>query len=78
MPENASLSPEEKELLRSVIRKRQPSTLWILGSMDEKTLTAAQRDNIKSLVMDEMRESGGPASERGAGLKKLIDRLGLL
>lgn len=76
MPENASLSSEEKELLRSVIRKRQPSMLWIVGS--DQPLSASQRDAIKGMMMDEMRESGGPMSERGGALKKVIDRLGQL
>jgi hypothetical protein len=73
MADNVSLSSEEKELLRSVIRKRQPSMLWIMGS--DQPLSASQRDTIKGMMMDEMRESGGPMSERGGALKKLIDRL---
>jgi len=77
MSENPSLTPEEKELLRSVIRKRQPSMLWSVGS-GEKPLSSAQREVVKSLLMDEMRESGGPMSERGATLKKLLDRIGLI
>jgi hypothetical protein len=76
MSENISLSPEEKGLLRSVIRRRQPSMLWILGS--DQPLTPSQRDTIKGMMMDEMREAGGPMSERGGLLKKVIDRLGLL
>jgi hypothetical protein len=76
MADNVSLSSEEKELLRSVIRKRQPSMLWIMGS--DQPLSASQRDTIKGMVMDEMRESGGPTSERGGALKKLIDRLAQL
>jgi len=74
--ENVSLSSEEKELLRSVIRKRQPSMLWVLGA--EQPLSASQRDAIKGMMMDEVRESGGPMSERGGALKKVIDRLGQL
>jgi len=76
MADNVSLSSEEKELLRSVIRKRQPSMLWIMGS--DQPLSASQRDTIKGMMMDEMRESGGPMSERGGALKKLIDRLAQL
>jgi len=76
MEENVSLSSEEKELLRSVIRKRQPSMLWIMGS--DQPLSASQRDTIKGMMMDEMRESGGPMSERGGALKKLIDHLAQL
>ncbi|HEX3529657.1 MAG TPA: hypothetical protein VH988_21570 [Thermoanaerobaculia bacterium] len=56
-----------------MIRKRQPSMLWIMGS--DQPLSASQRDTIKGMMMDEMRESGGPMSERGGALKKLIDRL---
>jgi hypothetical protein len=76
MSENDSLSAEEKELVRSVVRKRQPSMLWAVGS--DKPLSASQRDSIKGMMTDEMRESGGPMSERGGALKKVIDRLGLL
>jgi len=76
MSEDVSLSSEEKELLRSVIRKRQPSMLWIMGS--NQPLSASQRDTIKGMMMDEMRESGGPMSERGGTIKKVIDRLGQL
>ena len=43
--------------------------------MKERSLTPAQRDNIKTLLTDEMRESGS-TSERGTALKALIDRLG--
>jgi len=76
MEENVSLSSEEKELLRSVIHKRQASMLWIMGS--DQPLSASQRDTIKGMMMDEMRESGGPMSERGGALKKLIDHLAQL
>lgn len=76
MADNVSLSSEEKELLRSVIRKRQPSMLWIMGS--DRPLSASQRDTIKGMMMDEMRESGGPMTERGGALKKLIDHLAQL
>jgi hypothetical protein len=48
--------------------------LWVMGS--DKPLSAAQRDSIKGMMMDEMRESGGPMSERGGALKKVIDLLG--
>jgi hypothetical protein len=75
MSETTSLSPEEKDLLRTVIRKRQPSLHWIVGGGNDQPLTAAQRATVKSLLTDEMRESGGATSERGALLKKLIDRL---
>ena len=74
MGDIASLTSEEKELLRSVVRKRQPSMLWIVGS--EKPPSPAHRDSIKGMLMDEMREAGGPMSERGSALKKVIDRLG--
>ena len=37
--------------------------------------TPAQRDNIRTLLTDEMRESGS-TSEGGTALKALIDRLG--
>ena len=73
MGEIASLTPEEKELLRSVVRKRQPSMLWVVGS--DKPPSPAQRDSIKGMLMDEMREAGGPLSERGSAIKKVLDRL---
>jgi hypothetical protein len=50
--------------------------LWIVGS--DQPLTSAQRDTIKGMLMDEMRESGGATSEHGSVLKKVIDRIGLL
>jgi len=78
MADKANLSSEEKVLLSSVVRKRQPSMLWIVASSGDKPMSAAQRDTIKSLLTDEMRESGGPSSERGAALKKIIDRISLL
>lgn len=78
MSEDVSLSSEEKELLRSVVRKRLPSLLWSVTAMGQTPLNPAQRDNLKSLLMDEIRESGGPTSERGVALKKLIDRIGPL
>ena len=43
--------------------------------MKERSLTPAQRDNIKTLLTHEMRESGS-TSEGGTALKALIDRLG--
>jgi hypothetical protein len=73
MSEKISLSPEEQELLRSVVRKRQPSLLWSVVSINEKPLTPVQRDALKGMLTDEMREAAG--SERGAALKKLIERL---
>lgn len=76
MSDNVGLSSEEKELLRSVVRKRQPSMLWVVGS--DKPPSPAQRDSIKGMLMDEMREAGGPMSERGSAIKKVIDRLGQL
>jgi hypothetical protein len=78
MSENASLTPEEKDLLRAVVRKRQPSMQWSVAAAGEKPLTPAQRDIIKGHLMDELREAGGPTTDRGAAIKKLIDRLGSL
>jgi hypothetical protein len=74
MSEKVSLSPEEKDLLHSIVRKRLPSFLWSVSAMNEKPLSASQRDTVKSLLMDEMREAGGPATDRGGAIKKLIDR----
>ena len=74
MSESVSLSSAEKELLVSVVRRRQPSFLWIVGAMNEKPLQPAQRDTLKNMLKDEMREAGA-ASERGAALKGVLDRL---
>jgi hypothetical protein len=52
--------------------------LWIVASSGEKPMTPAQRDTLKALLTDEMREAGGATSERGAVLKKLIERVGQL
>jgi hypothetical protein len=71
-----SLSPEEKVLLRAVVRKRLPSLSWSVNAMGETPLNPTQRESLKGLLMDEIRESGGAASERGAPLKKLLDRIG--
>jgi hypothetical protein len=74
MSEKVILTPEEKDLLHSIVRKRLPSFLWSVSAMNEKPLSASQRDTVKSLLMDEMRESGGPVTDRGGAIKKLIDR----
>jgi hypothetical protein len=50
--------------------------LWIVTS--DTPLTPSQRDIIKAMLVDEMREAGGATSERGSTLKKVIDRIGLL
>jgi hypothetical protein len=75
MPESQKLSAEDLDLLRSVLRRRQPSSLWLVSSMDQKPLTPAQRDSIRGMLNDELRESGF-ASDRAALLKKLIDFFG--
>jgi hypothetical protein len=78
MSDNMKLSAEEKELLRTVVRKRLPSLLWSVTAMEETPLKPSQRDTIKGLLLDEIRECGGPMSERGELLKKLIDRISSL
>jgi hypothetical protein len=78
MSEKVSLTPEEKDLLHSIVRKRLPSFLWSVSAMNEKPLSAAQRDTLKGLLMDEVRESGGPTTDRGGAIKKLIDRFASL
>lgn len=75
MSETHKLNPEEHDLLRTVLRRRQPSSLWLISSMDQKPLTPAQRDSIKSVLNDELRESGY-ASDKAVTLKKLIDFFG--
>jgi hypothetical protein len=75
MSETHKLNAEDQDLLRSVLRRRQPSSLWLISSMDQKPLTPSQRDNIQGVLNDEMRESGF-ASDRAVGLKKLIDFFG--
>ena len=75
MSETHKLDPEDLDLLRSVLRRRQPSSLWLVSSMDQKPLTPAQRDNIRGVLTDEMRESGF-ASDRAMALKKLVDFFG--
>ena len=72
MSETHKLNAEEQDLLRSVLRRRQPSSLWLVSSMDQKPLTPAQRDNIKGVLSDELRESGS-GSDRAVSLKKLVD-----
>jgi len=78
MSEKVSLTPEEKDLLHSIVRKRLPSFLWSVSAMNEKPLSAAQRDTLKGLLTDEVRESGGPTTDRGGAIKKLIDRFASL
>ena len=75
MSETHQLNPEDQELLRSVLRRRQPSSLWLVSSMDQKPLTPSQRDSIRSVLSDELRESGF-GSDRAVALKKLIDFFG--
>jgi 1,2-phenylacetyl-CoA epoxidase PaaB subunit len=72
MSETNKLTAEEQTLLRTVLRKRQPSSLWVVSSMDQKPLTPAQRDSIKGVLSDELRETGY-GSDRAASLKTLID-----
>jgi hypothetical protein len=78
MSEEVSLSSEEKELLLSVVRKRLPSLGWSVSAMGKTPLKPTQQEALKGLLMDEIRESGGASSERGAVLKKLLDRVGRL
>jgi hypothetical protein len=75
MSETHKLDAEDQALLRAVLRKRQPSSLWLVSTMDQKPLTPAQRDNIKGVLSDELREAGY-GSERGTSLKKIIDFFG--
>lgn len=75
MSETHKLDEEDQALLRSVLRKRQPSSLWLVSSLDQKPLTPAQRDSIKGVLSDEMRETGY-GSDRATSLKKLIDYFG--
>jgi hypothetical protein len=73
MSEFHKLDAEDHSLLRSVLRKRQPSSLWLVSSMDQqKPLTPAQRESIKGVLSDEMRETGY-GSDRANALQKLID-----
>lgn len=74
MAQDLTLSPEEQELLRSVLRKRLPSNLWLVASMNDKPLTPSQRESIRGAVLDEAREAG-LGSDRGTALKNLSDRL---
>jgi hypothetical protein len=75
MSETHKLNAEDQELLRSVLRRRQPSSLWLVSSMDQKPLTPSQRDSIRGVLSDELRESGF-GSDRAVSLKKLIDFFG--
>lgn len=75
MSENHKLSAEDQDLLRTVLRRRQPSSLWLVSSMDQKPLTPAQRDNIRGVLSDELRESGF-GSDRAVSLKRIIDYFG--
>lgn len=75
MSETHKLHAEDLDLLRSVLRKRQPSSLWLVSSLDQKPLTPAQRDSIRGVLSDEMRESGF-GTDRAMALKKLIDFFG--
>ena len=76
MSENHKLSAEDHDLLRTVLRRRQPSSLWLVSSMDQqKPLTPAQRDNIRGVLTDELRESGF-GSDRAVSLKRIIDYFG--
>jgi hypothetical protein len=78
MSEDVSLSSGEKELLLSVVRKRLPSLSWSVSAMGGTPLNSTQKEALKGLLLDEIRESGGATSERGAVLKKLLDRIGRL
>jgi hypothetical protein len=75
MSDEVSLSSEDRELLSAVVRKRQPSFLWIVAAMKERPLQPAQRDTLKHMLTDEMREAGS-GSERGLALQGLLGRLG--
>ena len=75
MSETHKLNAEEQDLLRAVLRKRQPSSLWLISTMDQKPLTPAQRDSIRGVINDELRDSGY-GSERAPLLKKLVDFFG--
>jgi hypothetical protein len=75
MSEPHKLNPEDHDLLRVVLRRRQPSSLWLISSMDQKPLTPAHRENIKSVLNDELRETGY-SSDKADSLKKLIDFFG--
>jgi 1,2-phenylacetyl-CoA epoxidase PaaB subunit len=75
MSEPHKLNSEDQDLLRVVLRRRQPSSLWLISSMDQKPLTPAQRESIKSVLNDELRETGY-SSEKAGSLKKLIDFFG--
>ena len=75
MSENHKLNAEDHDLLRSVLRRRQPSSLWLVSSMDQKPLTPAQRDSIRGVLGDELRESGF-GSERAVALKRIVDFFG--
>ena len=75
MSEPHKLNSEDQDLLRVVLRRRQPSSLWLISSMDQKPLTPAQRESIKSVLNDELRETGY-SSDKAGSLKKLIDFFG--
>lgn len=75
MSETHKVNAEDLDLLRSVLRRRQPSSLWLVSSLDQKPLTPAQRDSIRGVLSDELRESGF-TSDRAVALKKLIDFFG--
>jgi hypothetical protein len=75
MSENHKLNAEDLDLLRAVLRRRQPSSLWLVSSLDQKPLTPAQRDSIRGVVADELRESGF-GSERAVALKRIVDYFG--
>lgn len=75
MSETRKLNPEEQDLLRAVLRKRQPSSLWLISNLDQKPLTPAQRDSIRSVLNDELRDSGY-GSDRAPLLKTLVDFFG--
>jgi len=73
MSETHKLNPEEHDLLRSILRRRQPSSLWLVSSMDQKPLTPAQRDSIKGVLSDELRASAGSDADRATSLRKLVN-----
>jgi len=75
MSEDVSLSSEEKDLLLSVVRKRLPSLSWSVSAMGKTPLKPTQQESLKGLLLDEIRESGGPSSERGAVLNALLKKL---
>ncbi|MGZ3595248.1 MAG: hypothetical protein ACXU9G_06275 [Syntrophales bacterium] len=76
------LKSAETDLLREVLLKLRPPLLTMIDSIGIVPLTDNQREELRSVVADELVETGlgkdDEPNERGLLLEHLIDRVGHL